>query len=330
MNESDFPAHGSVRDKVNFWLRYAVLAPSAHNTQPWSVKLVDDVLEVYRDPAHTLTVGDPTLRETQLGIGAFIENFIIAVNHWQHAVELSDIPPVNDNLCRVKLTITDSTNPQGPDLLPAITNRHTNRGPYQPTLPDSVLIDQIKDQKESSAKVFVVEETGAKSRIGDLVAKGTIIALSMRPMKEELASLVSFQHEQRSEGMFVESMSEQPDHDPSESASQWLKDKLEPKAQAQLDQDYFAQSPALVVIGTEEDGPEAWLAAGRLMERVLLMAAEHDLTHAIAAAPIEIPTLAPLLRKEIEPNYRPQVLIRIGRPIKPEFTYISGRRPITV
>ena len=35
VNASDFPANGSDAEKLEFLVRYAVLAPSSHNSQPW-------------------------------------------------------------------------------------------------------------------------------------------------------------------------------------------------------------------------------------------------------------------------------------------------------
>ncbi|MFC7136860.1 nitroreductase family protein [Halobaculum litoreum] len=37
-----FPAGGTVAEQARFLLRYAVLAPSSHNTQPWSFAVDDD------------------------------------------------------------------------------------------------------------------------------------------------------------------------------------------------------------------------------------------------------------------------------------------------
>ena len=39
ISESDFPYDGSARDKLRFLLRYALLAPSPYNTQPWLFRI---------------------------------------------------------------------------------------------------------------------------------------------------------------------------------------------------------------------------------------------------------------------------------------------------
>ncbi|MDG4829309.1 hypothetical protein O7627_08320 [Solwaraspora sp. WMMD1047] len=52
-------------------------APSAHNTQPWTVSYAADQVEIGWDPARALPVADPTRRDLYLGIGAFVETCLI-------------------------------------------------------------------------------------------------------------------------------------------------------------------------------------------------------------------------------------------------------------
>ena len=69
-------------------LTYASLAPSGHNTQPWTVYVVDRAnwrIGTRRD--HWLPAVDPSNRETLLSIGAFLENLIVAAGNLGYAVE---------------------------------------------------------------------------------------------------------------------------------------------------------------------------------------------------------------------------------------------------
>src|SRR5690606_3392640 len=46
IDPSEFPEGGSVGEQLAFLLRYAVLAPSTHNTQPWRFRVDGPELEV--------------------------------------------------------------------------------------------------------------------------------------------------------------------------------------------------------------------------------------------------------------------------------------------
>jgi hypothetical protein len=63
-------------------LHLASLAPSGHNTQPWTVRLLGPYHWVIgNDPRGWLPVVDPTQRETMLSLGAFVQNLEYAAAH---------------------------------------------------------------------------------------------------------------------------------------------------------------------------------------------------------------------------------------------------------
>lgn len=53
-------------------------APSAHNTQPWTLTYGPDHIDIGWDPSASLPVSDPTRRDLFLGLGAFVETCLIA------------------------------------------------------------------------------------------------------------------------------------------------------------------------------------------------------------------------------------------------------------
>ena len=53
-------------------------APSAHNTQPWTLRYASDQVMLGFDPARWLAVSDPTRRDLELSLGAFAEAVLIA------------------------------------------------------------------------------------------------------------------------------------------------------------------------------------------------------------------------------------------------------------
>ncbi len=63
-------------------LYHATLAPSGHNAQPWTVRLLaPGRLVVGTEPARWLPAVDPQNREMYLSLGAFLENLIVAARH---------------------------------------------------------------------------------------------------------------------------------------------------------------------------------------------------------------------------------------------------------
>jgi hypothetical protein len=73
-------------------LRLASLAPSGHNTQPWTVKIVEPKRWIIgSDKRRWLPAVDPENRELLLSIGAFIENLVIAAGTLGYEVDIQII-----------------------------------------------------------------------------------------------------------------------------------------------------------------------------------------------------------------------------------------------
>jgi len=88
-------------------LHYASLAPSGHNAQPWTVKIVSQGEWIIgTDPQRRLPAVDPENRETLLSIGAFTENIVIAagVMGFEIRTDVVGKNPFEKDVVRVSLT----------------------------------------------------------------------------------------------------------------------------------------------------------------------------------------------------------------------------------
>jgi hypothetical protein len=70
-------------------------------------------------------------------------------------------------------------------------------------------------------------------------------------------------------------------------------------------------SPMLVVLGTEDDGPKDWLAAGQALQRVLLRARSEEVWASFLCQPLEVPELRDQVG-QLCGHPHPQVLLRLG------------------
>ena len=52
IDEDDFYELETHEEQMQFLLRYAILAPSRHNTQPWSFHIGSDGVQVFADMSH--------------------------------------------------------------------------------------------------------------------------------------------------------------------------------------------------------------------------------------------------------------------------------------
>ena len=167
ISENDFPAEGSTSEKLKFMLNYAILAPSSHNTQPWIFKVRDNEIELYADRTRELPMVDPDDRALTINCGAALYHLQLAMHHFGYAnrVELFPDPENKDLVAKVgAIGQTSETRKQSTDqnssssslLFYAMTNRRTNRSPYeQRNVSDDLLSDLRIIAKEYSAWLYV-------------------------------------------------------------------------------------------------------------------------------------------------------------------------------
>ncbi|HEX6281359.1 MAG TPA: nitroreductase family protein [Nitrososphaera sp.] len=147
VREDDFPKSGSLSEKINFFLRYAILAPSGHNTQPWLFKIVgNNAIEIHADRSRALPVVDPDDRELIISCGATLYHLRLAANHFSIVDEVRLLADKNNpDLARISLkdddegTIKKQAKRDAP-LFEANTKRRSNRSSFENRrLPDCLL-----------------------------------------------------------------------------------------------------------------------------------------------------------------------------------------------
>ncbi|MDZ4802264.1 MAG: hypothetical protein SGI92_29245, partial [Bryobacteraceae bacterium] len=87
--DAGVPGSPAISPAVRAILEYALLAPSGHNTQPWTVRGTDGELRIGTERSHWLPKVDPSNRELALSVGAFLENLLIAAPGLGYAADFT-------------------------------------------------------------------------------------------------------------------------------------------------------------------------------------------------------------------------------------------------
>ncbi len=143
------PAHAPWRDWRDLpgprgAVAAAILAASPHNTQPWEFAVTDRSIDVFTDPLrHTGSV-DPFGRERYAGMGCALENLVLGCPPRGLSPTVTLLPdgPAGQRVAHVELTpVAPRTDP----LYAAIDRRHTNRGPYAPSVVPPAALAALAD-----------------------------------------------------------------------------------------------------------------------------------------------------------------------------------------
>ncbi len=189
---ADSPVPGLDKQRMAM-LRYASLAPSGHNTQPWTVSGSGKTgFTIGIDPERTLPAVDPDNREVLLSIGAFIENLCLAAGNAGYDPEVTIVSqdPTDSPVARIVL---HPAAPQNYPLKRLEMRRTVKSGMQSREIKPS---DVEKLSRPFDGRLFYFP---AGTRHADCIADGAIEAFRAQTWREdaqaELARWIRFGNE---------------------------------------------------------------------------------------------------------------------------------------
>jgi nitroreductase len=309
----DFPEDGFAADQLEFLLRYAILAPSNHNTQPWLFKINAMDVELFADRRRGLRVVDPQGRELTMSGGAALFNLRVAAEYFGHQYRVESLPDLAhpDLLARFHLGLRSETGGEDVLLFHAIPQRRTNRQPMRDQTVPSEVLEELEDaaEKEGAWLQLVLGDENCNA-VADLVAEGDRRQWADRPFRQELANWVRTKPAEHTDGLPAQAAGVQD----------WLsfagptiiRSFDRGGGQAARDREIALHSPMLAVLGTDTDDVAAWLKAGQALQHVLLLARTEELWASFLNQPIEVDDLRPRLAEVLGRAGYPQLLLRLG------------------
>lgn len=327
LEESQFPREGPLEARIWFALRYAILAPSSHNSQPWRFAIADDTVTLMADRTRALPVVDPYDRELIISCGAALFNLRAALSHFgmRFAIDLFPVKADADLLASVRVIDAPANDEELARLCAAIPLRATNRGPFSPiAVPDKVcklLVDAVTIE---GVDVSAVTSATDRGLIAGLIARADQAQFTDTRFRRELASWI---HPTRSgDGMPAYALGVPRLLDFENAIAGMAIRTFDMGDGVAADHAaLIAQSPLLVCLSTTADNPEAWLFAGQALERLLLTARLEGYEVSYLNQPIELPALRDELAQVLGSARFPQLLLRVGRG---EAVEHSPRRPL--
>ena len=186
----DFPHGGDSRQKLTFLLRYAILAPSSHNTQPWQFAVGDDEIHLFADRSRWLQVADADQRELHISLGCALENLLVAAENFGYGQDVVYFPdPANADLVAA-VTLTAGGEPSAfrpAGLFEAIPQRHTNHNTHdeRPIPPE----DQARLEAcaiEEGLSLHMTDDPGLKRQVDDMIVEADAQQFADPAWREEL------------------------------------------------------------------------------------------------------------------------------------------------
>jgi hypothetical protein len=299
--------------KWEFFLTYATLAPSSHNTQPWRFHIQHDYVDLYADRRQACPVVDPLDRELIISCGCALFNLRTAMLHFAALGGVEIFPSLAevDLLARVWQGKQSDISSDGRNIFNAITRRRTNRQPFrEEAIPEAHLSKLRAAAAEEGAWLGIVEEPARRHDLAMLIAEGERRQWADNDFREELAQWIHSVRTPRDNGIPGHSFSVDDLLSSAEPALVRTFDMGD--GQAAQDEALAAGSPVLAVLMTKKDNPRAWLATGQALERILLLARAENVWCSFLNQPVEVADLRPKLMSLMGRSGMPQIVLRLG------------------
>lgn len=303
-------------------VRYATLAASGHNTQPWTFAISDQAIEIPPDYSRHLPAVDPSDRELWISLGCALENLLVSAHAAGYAADVT-YPDAADFI-RVGLT---ADIPQSGALFAAIPLRQNTRSIYDGQPVPSADLNQLQALAlEPGVVLHVVASPNERATVLEYVHQGNLRQYADKAFVDELIRWVRFNKKEALaslDGLYSR-CSGNPE------APRWLGQIVvsgtKPTQQADADAKKLRSSPGALVIASATDSKTAWVRTGQVYERMALTMTSLNIKSAFLNQPIEVAAVRGQFQNAIGLGVAlPQLLVRFGYA---DATPRSLRRPV--
>ena len=300
----------ATRDYTNL-VRYATLAASSHNTQPWKFRLERGSIVVRPDLSRRCPAVDPDDHHLYASLGCATENLLEAAQ----AAGLKGHCSYDAPESSVHVDLGRAT-PARSVAFEAIPLRQCSRTAFDGSpIPTAELRLLEEAGRGSGVSVILLTARQQKEQVAECVAEGNRAQFDDPAWADELKSWVRFNARaavHAGDGLYGPVMGS-PD------VPRWLgllfmRLAFSARRQNRKDLEHVCSSSAVAVLFSEHDDKPHWIEAGRCYERLALRAAALDLRTAFINPPVEVPALRAQFADFLGIGARrPDLVIRIGR-----------------
>jgi len=324
ISERDYPTEGTPQEQLRFLLGYAILAPSAQNSQPWFFRVGDQTVDVHPDPARILEARDPAGREQAISCGSALYNLRLAVRHFGRS-ETCQIPPPGDSQALARLQRGGPCQPAPEErLFEAILKRRSWRQPFDTReIPAELVQVLAQAARDEGAELTPVTNPSLLHALAGMVAEADWHLGQDEAFRRESAHWVRAT-DIAEDGVPGRALGMGPVEAILAPVTHRVFNYSDTKANR--DRSLTHDAPLVVALSTRADEPSDWVACGQAAQRVLLHAVAEGLQASFLNPPIQVPELRRRLQILLGIEDWPQVLLRLGHPTGPARP--TPRRPL--
>lgn len=306
ISDDSFSESWSDIQKLRFFAKYALLAPSGHNTQPWFFACHGDSIHLELNENRLLAYSGSLAAEPHVSLGSCLEVLCLAALGFGYKLSVKYLLETK-LIATIKLA--NKVKPE-PKLLSAIKLRVSNRSWFEDRPLPKRLLGQLALSDFSNASSVVLTDKAAIHYLASKTKTATEVIMSEPQFRAELSGWVRNNHTRQHDGMpgFVQGMPTPP----SMLAKHIVKHIDISKGQAKKDAGRVLHSAAIILISAHQASPEAFFNVGRLYARACVIAQQAGVaTSGVGAAVID-PSIKAQIQQHFKLPHQPTALLRLG------------------
>jgi nitroreductase len=319
VSEQAFPDTAPIETQLRFLLRYAILAPSPKNSQPWAFSVQGNRVHIIADVRRGQLIADPGRRELYISLGCALENLLVAAEHFGFRHGVSYFPDSGNDELAVTVLFAPGGVPsyaRAGATLSAILRRHNDNSVFRNApVPDELRRRLIACCVEPELRVNLTDDRHFRRWIEALTIQADRVEFANPAFRKELGYWIG-------QGVFGA---------PPLLAGlgQFAVSKIDlGETVAEQDHAILESAALLGLITTAGDSHLAHVRAGQLFERLWLTATAlgvsiHPMSQTMRRPELRA-TVAELLPS---PGWTPQHLFRVGYSSRKE-QHHTPRRPL--
>lgn len=307
---SEFPKSKDLECKIKFLLRYALLAPSSHNAQPWNYNIKNNTVLFSPNLNRLVPMADKDSRFIYVGLGCTYKNFEVAAKAYGFTISKKI---VNGSVTKIEAKVTEANSITKIDkiALDALTGRVTNRNSYtKQTINKNILDDFTNLAEKYGLKIIFVTDKQKKEQIIKLTEKGDYLVWTDPDFQDEHLRWVRHNLTAKHDGMpaftvgipLIASFFARP----------VIKNLPFAKFQAMKNRKLLLSTPYFAFILSQKHDNDTWIKVGEALEEIWLKATTEKLSIAPLVQIVEVNNLYQESAAILGTKLRPEFFFRLG------------------
>lgn len=305
IDDKEYPARGAFEDKARFLLKYAILAPSGHNSQPWKFEISKNKIVILPDYGRGRSVVDSEHLELFISIGVVSKILAISASRFGMSFRRRIVKE------RVEMIFDDEiTDKKNLELFKAITKRRTYREAFLKKKVAPEMVEKLKKISGNKVAIEIIEEVDQIKIMSTLVKRADIVWYKSRTLIREMEEWMRDDLEFAKDGLPSGMINMYKIA--AETKYLFSKDSKIAREKANKDETIAKNTPLFIVLTTKDNEAENWIEAGEIYGEIILTAQKLGLASGVLGSITELSGIKKELTKQFKLNGHVQLVLSVG------------------